>query len=142
MKNYLLAQFDLHHKLYNNVLEGFTDEESNTRLHGDVQINHVKYLAGHLLHTQYGLALLAGVKIAPKWSELFAAGGDSRARDDVAYPALDTIISEWNAIHRDLRQGFSSLSAEELDATAPEPLASVFAGDTIHGNTVAGVWIF
>lgn len=142
MKNYLLAQFNLHHKLYNNVLDGFTDEESNARLHGDVNINHVKYLAGHLLSTQYGLALLAGCPLEPKWSELFAAGGYTSARDDVAYPELDAIVSEWNAIHEDLRNAFASLSQETLDATAPEPLASVFAGDTIHGNSVGGVWTF
>ena len=48
MKNHLLSQFDFHHMLYNNVLVGFSDAESNTRLHGDTNINHVKYLAGHL----------------------------------------------------------------------------------------------
>lgn len=142
MKNFLLAQIDLHHKLYNNVLDGFTDAESNARLHEDVHINHVKYLAGHLLHTQYGLALLAGFRIEPKWSELFAPAGQSTARDDIAYPDLDTIIAEWNAMHPGLRQAFSVLPSEALNATAPEPLGSTFAGDTIHGNTVGGVWAF
>lgn len=142
MKNYLLAQFDFHHRLYNNVLEGFTDAESNARLHGDTNLNHVKYLAGHLLNSQYGLALLSGLQIQPKWSDLFAPAGQTRARDDVAYPELDAIKSEWNAIHPDIHHGLSALTSDALHATAPEPLGSFFAGDTVFGNNVGGVWGF
>ena len=31
MKNLLLVQFNLHHRLFINVLDGFTDEETNSR---------------------------------------------------------------------------------------------------------------
>jgi hypothetical protein len=142
MKNYLLAQFALHHRLYNNVLDGLTDAESNARLHGDTNLNHVKYVAGHLLNTQYGLALLSGLQIQPKWSDLFAPRGQTRARDDVTYPELDVIKSEWNAMHPDIHHGFSALTSEALHATAPEPLGSSFASDMVFGNSVAGVWAF
>ncbi len=142
MKNYLLAQFDFHHRLYNNVLDGFSDVESNARLHGDTNLNHVKYVAGHLLQSQYGLALLSGLQIQPKWSDLFAPAGQSRARDDVAYPDLDAIKSEWNAMYQDTHNGFSALTSEALHATAPEPLGNFFANNEDFGNTVAGVWAF
>ncbi len=45
MKKALLVQFDLHHRLYNNVLDGSADEETHRRLYDDENINHVKYLA-------------------------------------------------------------------------------------------------
>lgn len=48
MKKYLLAQYDLHQRLYNNVLQDFTDEESNMRWSNNKKVNYVKYLAGHL----------------------------------------------------------------------------------------------
>lgn len=57
MKRYLFTKFDLHHRLYHNVLQGFTDEETNCRLFENTKMNHVKYLAGHLLNSQYGLSL-------------------------------------------------------------------------------------
>lgn len=48
MKKLLLGQFNFHHRLYNNVLDGFTDEETNQRLHGNESMSHVKYLAGFM----------------------------------------------------------------------------------------------
>ncbi|WP_372637772.1 hypothetical protein [Fodinibius sp.] len=72
MSTPLMAQFDLHHRLYKNVLDGFTDEETNRRLHGDTKINHVKYLAGHILNSQYGIAQLAHASsVEPKIIKFF-----------------------------------------------------------------------
>jgi len=142
MNNYLLAQFDFHHRLYNNVLDGFSDAEANARMHDDTNLNYVKYVAGHLLQSQYGFARLAGLQIQPKWSDLFAPAGQTRARDDVAYPELDAIKSEWNTLYPDIHNRFSALTSEALNATAPEPFGSLFAGNTDFGNTVAGVWAF
>jgi uncharacterized damage-inducible protein DinB len=142
MKTHLLSQFDFHHRLYNNVLDGFDDAESNARLHGDSKVNHVKYLAGHLLNSQYGLASLSGLQVEPKWSDLFAPMGLSRAQDDLAYPALDDIKSEWNEMHRSIHSGFLALSSGAMDATAPEPFGELFADNLDFGNTLGGVWAF
>ncbi|HET8736045.1 MAG TPA: DinB family protein [Pricia sp.] len=125
MENPLLTQFNLHQKLYNNVLEGFTDEESNTRLHGDKNINHVKYLAGHLLNSQYGLARIAGMEPDIKWNELFAVMGQSKAQDDFTYPSLDEIKTEWNQMHEDTREGLSKLTEADLASTPPAPFDRV-----------------
>lgn len=97
--NPLILQFDLHQRLYNNVLEGFTDEETNRRLPEYPHISHVKYLAGHLLISQYGLAQIAGLNPEVKWNELFAVMGQSAARDDVEYPHIEEIKAEWNRLH-------------------------------------------
>ena len=119
MKNHLLIQFDLHHRLYNNVLDGFTDEETNRRLQGYKKMNHVKYLAGHLLNAQYGLAEIAGVGFDVKWNELFAAAGQSEAKDDIAYPHIDEIKSEWNKLYEETRHGLEKLAPEDLEKEAP-----------------------
>lgn len=123
MKNQLLTQFDLHHRLYNNVLEGFTDKETNQRLNGYPEINHVKYLAGHILNSQYGIALLANVaSIEPKWNDLFAGAGQSEAKDDFDYPSIDTIKTEWNAIHNPIRNALGKITTELLTQKPPAPM--------------------
>lgn len=115
MENLLILQFDLHQKLFNNVLDGFTDDESNKRLHDDKKMNHVKYLAGHLLNAQYGLGTLAGVDREVKWNELFAAAGQSSAKDDIEYPSLVEIKAEWNDMYASVREGLAKLKSETLN---------------------------
>jgi hypothetical protein len=127
MKNLLLAQFDLHHRLYNNVLEDFRDGETNQRLNGNTRINHVKYLAGHLLNSQYGLARMAGLKPEVKWNELFAVMGQSEAKDDFPYPAIEEIKGEWNQLHQPLRNNLEKLTPEMLAQTPPHPFHQVAA---------------
>jgi uncharacterized damage-inducible protein DinB len=123
MKNQLLTQFDLHHRLYNNVLDGFTDQETNQRLYSDSNINHVKYLAGHILNSQYGIALLADVPtIEPKWSDLFAGAVQSEAKDDISYPSINKIKNEWNAIYDPIRNKLDKLSPEFLNQKPPVPM--------------------
>lgn len=127
MKNPLLIQFDLHQKLFNNVLEGFSDEESNQRLHGDKNMNHVKYLAGHLLNSQYGFGLLAGIEREVKWNDLFAAGGQSEAKDDIVYPSLEEIMAESNEMYPAAREGLKKLTLEELGKKPPAGLEKFWA---------------
>jgi hypothetical protein len=121
MMNLLLTQFDLHYRLYNNVLEGFSDEQTNRRLYGNTQINHVKYLAGHLLNSQYGLAQMAGLNPDVKWNDLFAVMGQSQAKDNFPYPTIEEIKAEWNQLYQPLRQALERLTPEMLIKTPPEP---------------------
>lgn len=125
MKKQLLTQFKMHHRLYNNVLDGFSDEETNRRLHDDKNINHVKYLAGHLLNSQYGLAQIAGLNPEVKWNHLFAVMGQSKAKDDYPYPDIEEIKAEWNTMHEQIREGLSRLTAEDLNETPPAPFDRV-----------------
>lgn len=122
MNKALLAQFDLHHRLYNNVLDGFTDEETNQRLYDTTNMNHVKYLAGHVLNSQYGIAQLADVSIKPKWNELFAGAGQSEAKDDIDYPSIEEIKTEWNTIHNPIRNSLDELTHEFLNQKPPAPM--------------------
>src|SRR5690625_886910 len=135
MKRPLLNQYDLHHRLYMNVLADFTDEETNKRLDGHPQMNHVKYLAGHLLNSQYGLAVLAGLNPQMKWGDLFAVGGRSEARDDYQYPHIDEIKNEWNAIHAGTRGGLEALTEAELMEKPPAHFDQV-------ASTALDLWSF
>lgn len=135
MRNYLITQFDLHHKLYNNVLDGFTDEETNRRLNGIKTMNHVKYLAGHLLNAQYGIGMVAGINREVKWNELFAPMGQSKARDDIEYPTIEAIKAEWNQMHASIRNGLQALTDENLSSKPPQPLDKIWA-------TVGEQWAF
>lgn len=121
MKNLHLSQFNLHQKLYNNVLEGFSDEETNQRLYNVYRINHVKYLAGHILDSHYGIAQVADAVIQPEWSDLFAGAGQSRAKDEVAYPHIQEIIANWNAIYEPIRDKLDKLPAEFFNQHPPSP---------------------
>ncbi|MFH5883555.1 DinB family protein [Halalkalibaculum sp. DA3122] len=125
MKNYLLTQFDLHQRLYNNVLDGFTDAETNRRPYGDENINYVKYMAGHILNSQYGLASVAGLDVDIKWNDLFAVMGRSQARDDFPYPGIEEIKAEWNRLYEPVREGLGNLSPDELQHTPAEPFDQV-----------------
>ncbi len=123
LKNQLLTQFDLHQRLYNNVLDGFTDTETNQRLYDDSNINHVKYLAGHILNSQYGIALLADANsVVPKWNELFAGAGQSEAKDDIDYPSINEIKTEWNVVHDPIRNKLVNLSPKFLNQKPPAPM--------------------
>lgn len=121
MQNYLLSQFDLHQQLYNNVLDGFSDEESNRRPYADKNVNHVKYLAGHLLNSQYALPLIAGLESNVKWNDFFAPMGQSVARDDVPYPTIEEIKKEWNNLYEPTRNGLMDLSNKDLKSSPPDP---------------------
>lgn len=135
MQEYLIIQFDLHHRLFNNVLEGFTDEETNRRLHGIQTMNHVKYLAGHLLNSQYGLGIIAGINPVIKWNELFAVMGKSESKDNYPYPDIQEIKSEWNGMHEDIRNGLETLSRDKLPETPPAPFDRV-------ADSIGNLWAF
>lgn len=135
MNNALLVQFDLHHRLYNNVLADFTNEETNRRLHDDPNINHVKYLAGHLLNSQYGLAMIAGLDPEMKWNDLFAVMGQSEAKDDIPYPDIEKVKAEWNDMHEHIREGLSQLATGDLSEIPPAPFDQV-------AESVGELWAF
>jgi uncharacterized damage-inducible protein DinB len=125
MNQFLLTQFDLHQRLYNNVLDGFTDAETNLRPYQDDNVNHVKYLAGHLLNSQYGLSMIAGLQPEVKWNNLFAVMGQSEAKDDFNYPPIKEIKDEWNRLYEPARKELSKLTADELADIPPPPFDKV-----------------
>ncbi|WP_344979186.1 DinB family protein [Compostibacter hankyongensis] len=136
-KKQLLAQYVLHCRWFVNVLEGFTDEETNERINADM--NHVKYLAGHLLNAQYAFAQIAGITVTRKWDELFAGQGKSKARDNFPYPSIDEIKATWDQLYPVVKSALEKMPEEALQKELP---ASPVAGHGILDSTVGDLWAF
>lgn len=136
-KKQLLAQYDLHCKWFHNALADFTDEEVNQRL--DKNMNHVKYLAGHLLNSQYAYAMIGDIKVERKWDELFAGRGKSRAKDNFPYPTIEEIKAEWDQLQPTVRSGLEALPEETLKKELPgSPVAQLGVLD----STIGDLWAF
>ena len=119
-------QFDLHTRLFNNVLEGISDPDTNSRANGHV--NHIKWLAGHLTSTRFGFKDMAGFEEGDPYGELFSHG---KAIDPEAdYPSIESIRENWNAISGKISDALGSLPAEALEADAPRvPIGEGKMGD-------------
>lgn len=120
-KRELLAQYDLLNHWFNNSLADLSDEETNKRVHQ--KMNHVKYIAGHLVNAQYGIADLSGAKIEHRWNDLFAGLSKTHAQDNFPYPSIEEIKAEWNKNYPVVREKLNSLSDSALDEILPgEPM--------------------
>jgi hypothetical protein len=138
-KKQLLAQYELHHLLYNNVLEGISDAEANKCIADPM--NSVKWLAGHLLWANGNLANLAGAKVEVPWRDHFhtkqgASPADLNApKSDL--PTIEQIISKWNEIAPAIKAGLENLPEEALNSVV-EFKHPIYPFD----NTLAGFWAF
>jgi hypothetical protein len=138
-KKILLAQFDLHHVLFNNVLAGISDEESNEVI--IEQMNNVKWLAGHLLWAQHSLARLGRINIHLPWRNHFytESGATDADRNAPAteLPKLDMIIDKWNLDNPQIRAALVALPGEALNEVEEvrHPILP-------FNNTVGGRWAF
>ncbi len=119
-------QFDLHTRLFNNVLDGITDPDTNSRANDHV--NHIKWLAGHLTSTRFGFKDLAQLEEGDPYKELFAHGKSIDPNAD--YPSIDNIRENWNGISGQISNALASLPEEALQADAPKvPIGEGKMGD-------------
>ncbi len=113
----LKAQFDLHTRLYNNVLDGISDDEAVSRK--DDHVNHMKWVAGHLLNTRLeGMNRLTGGEADSSYAEKF---GRSSVLDPTgaSYPPISEMIAKWNEVSPSISGRFNHLPEELLDSPAP-----------------------
>lgn len=108
-------QFDLHTRLFNNVLEDISDGETNTQ--ANEHVNHLKWLAGHLTAARYGFKDLAGLETEDPFGELFAHG--KSIDPNQAYPSIEQIRNNFNGISGQISEVLGKLPAEALAAQAP-----------------------
>lgn len=138
-KKQLLAQYDLHNVLYNNVIADVSDEESN-RCIAD-PMNSVKWLAGHLLWANANLANIGGVPLEVKWRDHFHTKQGGSPEDFNApkseLPTLEEIRKKWNEDAAVIRKGLENLPDEALSS-------EVQVKHPIHpfDNTLGGLWAF
>lgn len=113
--NAQLAMYDLHTRLYGNVLEGLTDKDAHNRL--GTKANHPAWLAGSLVHERFEIANILGVEKKDQANELFKdyAG----IKDDVTYPSLASYIEDWNMISPLLRHALANATMDQLNGPDP-----------------------
>jgi hypothetical protein len=136
-KQILLAQYDLHNLLFNNALEGITDEEAGKSV--AAPMNSIKWIAGHLLITQMHFARLGNVNVDIPWQDHFPAGPGAPKTDGPKseMPTLDEIKGKWNEINPQIRAGLEGLPEEAL-STPIEARHPLFP----FNNTLGGLWAF
>lgn len=111
----IIVLYDLHTKLFPNVIEGISEKDAHNRL--NTKANHVAWLAGSLVHERYELANAAGVDLEQKSNELFE--GHKGIQDVVIYPLLAEFKQDWDRITPVLRQALLQLEQEELNSAGP-----------------------
>jgi len=138
-KKQLLAQYDLHNVLFNNVIANISDEESNKCI--AEQMNCVKWLAGHLLWANANLANIGGTKVDVLWRDHFHTKQGGSAEDFNApkskLPTLEEIRNKWNEDAKVIRKGLENLPEDALNS-------AIEIGHPIlnFDNTLAGLWAF
>jgi hypothetical protein len=131
-KKQLLAQYNLHNTLYNNVLVAINEEESEVRLVPG--INNVKWLAGHLVWGQRGLAGMGGVTMNIQWLPHFDTQIKTPPAPELRMPSLQEIKDAWNQNVEPIREGLKNLSDETLETPIEFPMPAF--------RTVEGLWTF
>lgn len=121
-------QFDLHTRLFNNVLQDISDTETNTQ--ANEQVNHLKWLAGHLTTSRFAFKDLAQLELENPFGDQFGHGKSIDPGAD--YPSMESILECWNQISGPISQAFGQISPEVLQADAPQvPLGEGKMGDFI-----------
>jgi hypothetical protein len=138
-KKVLLAQYDLHDVLYNNVIKDISDDESNRHL--TESVNNIKWLAGHLLWAQGNLAKIGGAQVEIPWLDHFHTRQGGGPADFNAppseLPTLEQVKNKWNEVSPAIRTGLANLPDAALDTVIDRP-HPIFPFD----NTLAGLWAF
>jgi len=131
-KDQLLIQYDLHTTSFNNVLVDISEEESEIRL--GPEINNIKWLAGHLVWGQLGLARIGNVQVEIPWTDHFNTQLKEPVNPSIKAPSLDEIKTEWNKYARPIREGLEQMSGDALNSPIEFPLPAF--------KTTESLWTF
>lgn len=132
-------QFALSTRLFKNVLEGITDEESLVRLNNTM--NHLRWIAGHLLTIRYSNIVRMKVEADPfphaeKYAiENMPPPNSRRLDENIEYPTLQELLQFWDKYAALLNKVLQQLNEEALSTTLPFRLP-------IDDNTVLGAFAF
>jgi uncharacterized damage-inducible protein DinB len=138
-KNQLLAQYDLHDVLFNNVIDNISDKEANSCI--VEPLNSIKWLAGHLLWAQRNLVRISGAQVEIPWTGHFltiqGSTEEERKMPKGEFPTIEQIRDKWNETSPVIRLGLANLPEEALNSVieAKHPIEP-------FDNTLAGLWAF
>lgn len=134
----IVKQFELHDKLFNNVLEGIEDPKGSEQLTD--QVNHLQWIAGHLTNAHYGIAMRMGFSDLkfPYW-ELYTdttlpPPSNRPINAATKYPSLTEIKKYWNDLSPVFNKALSKFTDEQLAAGIPFPVPT--------GNTLLDFFNF
>ncbi len=131
-KELLLSQHDLHTVLFNNVLKDISEDEAIIRL--VPTINNIKWLAGHLVWGQTGLARMGSVKMEIKWIDHYNTQIPAPPGPEIAIPGLEEIKNAWNQYSSSICEGLKKLTDEMMDSPMEFPMPAF--------RTIGGLWAF
>ena len=122
-------QFDLHTRLFNNVLENIEDASGVRRANDSV--NHIVWVAGHLTNARNGMHFIGGYEQNEFYPEFFDRG--STLDPSANYPLLKEIKDKWNTISPQISEGLEKLQEDMLTAEAPIKTPIYNIDTTMHG---------
>jgi hypothetical protein len=111
----LIVLYDLHTRLFQNVIDGISDVDAQNRL--NTKANHIAWLTGSLVHERFELANAAGVDAQQSGDEFFM--DQIGIQDDLIYPSMTVYKKDWNYITPVLKKALLYLSEEELAGPGP-----------------------
>lgn len=112
----LTVMYDLHTRLFHNVLVDLSDEDAQNRL--NTKANHVAWIAGSLVQERFELAKALGVAGMQQTShELFK--DHQGIQNGIPYPSLAEYKKDWDAISPALQKALKNATEEQL--TGPDP---------------------
>ena len=121
-------QLDLQTRLFNNVTEGLSDTEANTR--NSDHINNIKWVMGHMLDTRLGsMSKFAELPVDGSYRAQFGRGAilDLHA----VYPSVEEITARWNEVSPLLSQAIGKIPDDVF--ASKSPVQSPIADDTMLG---------
>lgn len=121
---------NLNERLFNNSLQGLTEQQANERL--SAHNNPLSWLVAHTVDARYLMLLFLGKPAPSPYKELFT---NFRAYDpSLGYPSLAEVKKEWQKVSGLLKDAVKSASDEQLAADSPikSPI-----GDFTNAGTLA-----
>jgi hypothetical protein len=97
-------------------------------------INHIKWLAGHLVWGQLGLARMGNVTVTIPWTDHFNTQLKEPVDSSIKIPCLEEIKTAWNNYTGPIRAGLEQMAAEALNSPIEFPLPAF--------KTTESLWTF
>jgi uncharacterized damage-inducible protein DinB len=110
----ITAQFDLHTRLYRNVITGIADQAAATP--AGPNSNHLKFLAGHLVYTRLMMKDFAGLPGDDRFAQF-----DKNMDPKADYLPMRDILAKWDEIADPISKAVAALPAQALAGNGPFP---------------------
>jgi uncharacterized damage-inducible protein DinB len=121
-------QLDLQTRLFNNVTEGLSDTEANTR--NSDHINNIKWVMGHMLDTRLGsMCKHTGLPADNSYHAQFGRG--ATLDNSTVYPSVHEITERWNEVSPLLSEAIGKIPDDVF--ASKSPVQPPIADDTMLG---------